>query len=376
MRVGFDAKRVFHNLRGLGNYSRTLISGLDKYYPEDDLYLFTPGFSDKTWVNDYPDLKVITPEKSFFKKFSSLWRSVFLGQDISKYDLDIYHGLSHEIPPFMDNPKVKKIVTIHDLLFLRYPENFPWIDRQVYKWKFSSSCQRADLVLAICEQTKRDLIHFLEIPKEKIKVLYQSCNPIFYNKLTTVEKDHYREKYSLPDKFILYVGALEANKNVLNLIRAYKKADPSMPLVIVGRGENYKKLMEKEILDLGINENVLFLDYVPLKDLPGLYQNAYLFVFPSFFEGFGLPIVEAMFSGTPVITTKGSCFPEAGGPNTIYVDPHGPEELCEAIKKVLDSPSLRQKMIEKGLDFVTKFTLEITSKNLQKTYQDILKTHG
>ncbi|RLA63562.1 MAG: glycosyltransferase family 1 protein [Epsilonproteobacteria bacterium] len=375
MRIGFDAKRVFHNFRGLGNYSRTLISGLDKYYPKDELYLFTPDFSDKTWIKNHLDLKVITPEKSFFKRFPTLWRSIFLGQDLLKYDLDIYHGLSHEIPPFIEKQNIKKVVTIHDLLFLRYPENFPWIDRQVYKWKFSSSCHRADLIVAICEQTKKDIIEFLNIPQEKIKVLYQSCNPLFYKKLNAKTKSDYRKKYSLPDKFILYVGALEVNKNVINLIRAYKKTDTAMPLVIVGRGENYKKLLEKEIIDLGIKEKILFLDFVPLADLPGLYQNAHLFVFPSFFEGFGLPIVEAMFSGVPVITTKGSCFPEAGGPNTIYVDPHGPDELCIAIKTVLGNDMLRHEMIQKGLEYVTKFTSEATSHKLRQVYQNLLKTH-
>jgi len=375
MRVGFDAKRVFHNFRGLGNYSRTLISGLSANYPENDLYLFTPDFSAKTWIKNHPSLNVITPKKVFYKKFPSLWRSVFLRQDLSQYDLDIYHGLSHEIPPFMKGLKVKTVVTIHDLLFMRYPQNFSSIDRLVYKWKFTSSCHRADLVIAICEQTKRDIVDFLKIPEEKIKVLYQSCNPIFYNKLSAETKSHFRSKYSLPEKFILYVGALEANKNVINLIRAYKMATPSMPLVIVGKGAEYKKFMQKEMGELGIEDKVLFLDYIPFEDLPGLYQNAELFVFPSFFEGFGLPIVEAMFSGTPVITTKGSCFPEAGGKHTIYVDPHGPDELCYAMNKVLENPSLGLEMVQKGLEYVTKFTQRATSKELHQAYLNLLDTH-
>jgi glycosyltransferase involved in cell wall biosynthesis len=375
MRIGFDAKRVFHNLRGLGNYSRTLVSGLSKYYPEDSYYLFTPNFSDKTWIKGHPELEVVTPKKAFYKKFPGLWRSLFLSSDISSQGLDIYHGLSHEIPPFMENTGVKTVVTIHDLLFIRYPQNFPWIDRQVYKWKFTSSCQRADLIIAICEQTKRDIVDFLKIPEEKIKVLYQSCNPIFYQKLDEEKKNHFKTKYSLPEKFILYVGALEPNKNVLNLLKAYKLANPNMPLVIVGRGDEYKKLMVQEIANLGIEDKVVFLDYIPFEDLPGLYQNAHLFVFPSFFEGFGLPIVEAMFSGVPVITSEGSCFPESGGPNSIYVNPHKPEKLCEAIKNVLNNPVLREEMIEKGLKYVTKFTQKATSENLHQTYLDLLKTH-
>ena len=372
MRVGFDAKRVFHNLRGLGNYSRTLVSGLSKYYPRDDYYLFTPEFNDSSWIKNYPDLNVITPKRSFFKMFPSLWRSLFLKGDLTSQDLDIYHGLSHEIPPFIDHSRVKTVVTIHDLLFMRYPENFPWIDRQVYKWKYSSSCKRADLVVAICEQTKRDIVDFLNIPEKKIKVLYQSCNPIFYEKLSEQAKSKSSLKYSLPDEFILYVGALEANKNVLNLIKAYKLASTNISLVIVGRGDEYKKLMEKEISDLEIQGKVIFLDFVPLDDLPGIYQNAKLFVFPSFFEGFGLPIVEALFSGTPVITTKGSCFPEAGGEHTIYVDPHEPNELCDAINRVLTNDSLREEMIQKGLEYVTKFSQKATRETLHQTYLDLL----
>jgi glycosyltransferase involved in cell wall biosynthesis len=131
----------------------------------------------------------------------------------------------------------------------------------------------------------------------------------------------------------------------------------------------------QEIANLGIEDKVVFLDYIPFEDLPGLYQNAHLFVFPSFFEGFGLPIVEAMFSGVPVITSEGSCFPESGGPNSIYVNPHKPEKLCEAIKNVLNNPVLREEMIEKGLKYVTKFTQKATSENLHQTYLDLLKTH-
>ena len=375
MKIGFDGKRIFHNFRGLGNYSRNLIDGILRYSPEDEVFLFTPPFNDERaidWSKNHPKAKIINPTSSFFKKIPSIWRSFYLHKELGKKDLDIYHGLSHELPFFSDQIKCKKVVTIHDLIFKRFPKFFNPIDRNIYAQKYSYSCKNADLIIAICEQTKKDLINFVGIPEKKIKVAYQSCNPIFTKLLSMADQDLTRKKYKLPENYLLFVGALENNKNALNLVRAFGKLKTKdLFLVIVGKGNSYKEKLLKEISNYQIKDKVIFYDYIPTEDLPGIYQLAKVFIFPSYFEGFGIPIIESLLSRTPVITTKDHCFPEAGGPSTIYADTSNPIEIAYEIQKVLSSSSLREEMAEKGWDYVQKFNLDITTKRVLGLYKSL-----
>jgi len=375
MKIGFDGKRIFHNFRGLGNYSRNLVEGIMDFSPENEVIIFTPPFKDeraKSWAKNHPDAKIITPQFKFFKKYPSIWRSLFLSKEIQKMDLDIYHGLSHELPFFVDQLKCKKVVTIHDLIFKRYPEFFSPIDRNIYSIKYSYSCKNADLIIAICEQTKKDLVELMGIPSRKIEVAFQSCNPIFNNQLTNEQRSSIRNKYKLPENYILFVGALEPNKNALNLVKAFDDLkSKDLFLVLVGKGKSYKEQILKEIALRGIKEKVIFYDYIPTEDLPGVYQLAKLFVFPSFFEGFGIPIIEALFSRTPVITTKGHCFPESGGPLTLYVDTSKPAEISIAINRILENPDLAKEMVERGFEYVQKFRLESTTQRLLDVYKSV-----
>lgn len=375
MKIGFDGKRIFHNFRGLGNYSRNLVEGILKFYPENEIYLFTTPFNDEkalNWAKSHSKAKIISPDSKIFQGLPSLWRSFYLSNEIKKIDLDIYHGLSHELPFFIDKLKCKKVVTIHDLIFKRFPQFFSQIDRKIYSLKYDYSCKNSDLIIAICEQTKNDLINLMGVPSEKIKVAYQSCNPIFSKQLNPEEKKLFRARYNLPENYILFVGALEPNKNALNLVKAYANLkSKELSLVLVGKGKAYKDQLLKEIDLLGIKNNVIFYDYISTEDLPGIYQMAKVFVFPSFFEGFGIPIIEALSSGTPVVTTKGHCFPESGGPSSLYVDPSNPLEISQAIKKVLESSDLSREMSDRGREYVQKFRLENTTQKLLELYKSL-----
>lgn len=379
MKISFDAKRIFHNFRGLGNYSRTLVSGLNKFYPENKYHLYSPELKDERaieWKESHPDLIVETPKFFIAKKFSSFWRSLFLSLRLSKDSPDIYHGLSHEIPPFIKFTSIKTAVTIHDLIFLRFPHFFPWIDRIVYKKKFSGSCRNADIVIAICEQTKRDLIEFLNVPEEKIVVSYQSCNPLFYSLLPESKRNEVLEKYEINYEYLFYVGAIEERKNVKSILEAYikSKAFNNVKLVLVGNGGQYKREIIDRVNELKLNDKVIFLSNVPNEDLPALYQSSKSFIFPSFFEGFGIPIIEALFSGTPVITSKGSCFPESGGPGSIYIDPNSIDELVTAIDSVSFDEDLRRNMISTGIEYVQKFKIENTTNDIMSIYEQLLNS--
>lgn len=379
MKIGFDAKRIFHNFRGLGNYSRTLVESLVKHYPENEYVLFTPPFEDtraKEWNKRFSNLKVVTPKSTISKMFSSPWRSLFLSQVIKDHKIDLYHGLSHELPPGLKKRGIKSIVTVHDLIFMRFPDYFPLIDRKVYFQKFSHAVKEADLVVAICEQTKRDLIHFLECPEDKIKVVYQSCHPDFYAGSSEEKKHSIQEKYNLPEHFILYVGALEERKNALSLVRAFARLKDLVPhkLILVGDGKDYRKAIEKEIVHQGLKERIQIYSDVAMEELPAFYQLADLFVYPSFFEGWGIPIVEALFSNCPVITSEGSCFPESGGPSSQYANPYSIEDIVSKMEKVLFNDDLRATMIREGREYAEQFHWRNTSKNLMEVYQDLMKS--
>lgn len=375
MKIGFDGKRIFHNFRGLGNYSRNLVEGILNFHLENEVYLFTTPFHDEraqNWAKDHPKAQIIFPKSKVFQTFPALWRSFYLSNEIKKFDLDIFHGLSHELPFFVDQLKCKKVVTIHDLIYKRFPNFFSPIDRKIYDLKYAYSCKKSDLIIAICEQTRRDLIDLMGIQPKKIEVAYQSCNPIFTKQLSTEEKNIFRKKYNLPENYILFVGALEPNKNALNLVKAFANIrSKGLSLVVVGKGKSYKEQILREINSLGIKENVIFYDFVSTQDLPGMYQMAKVFVFPSFFEGFGIPIIEALFSKTPVVTTKGHCFPEAGGPSTLYVDPTNPLEISQAIKKVLENPKLSQEMVERGWEYVQRFSWDRTTQKIVEIYKTL-----
>lgn len=379
MRIGFEAKRAIHNFRGLGNYSRGLIEGLSEYQPEDELILYSPPIKDKKgqeWVDSLSSHTILKyPPTQIASTFSSFWRSFLLASELKKDQLDIFHGLSHEIPYRLKGVMpFKKIVTMHDLIFLRYPEFFPLIDRIVYNQKFKYACKNADMVIAICEQTREDLINFLGVEEKKIVVHYQSCAPIFYQPLGKAKIDAVREKYKLQKSFIIHVGAFEERKNQLTLLEAYAQITGRIQedLVFIGQGKKYKDKVESRVRELKLDQRVHILNSVGFEELPAIYQAASALCFPSLFEGFGIPIVEALFSKTPVITSIGSCFLESAGSDSIFIDPLSCSSIAEGLLSVLGDQHLQTQMSEKGLKFVQRFHRRETTAHLMDLYRQAL----
>ena len=374
MKIGFDAKRAFHNNRGLGNYARNLIEGLVEFYPEYQYFLYSPQYSHlkrTLWVP--PSAVEIKTPSNGFNFFPGLWRSFYLGRDASSDGLDIYHGLSHELPYRIEKRNVQSLVTIHDLIAFRFPHLFPWLDRQTYKKKIFHSCKQADLIVAICEQTKRDIEEYINIPGKKIKVLYQSIHPRFYENPDELSMNRVLSKWGIDSPYILFVGALEERKNILGLVRAYSsiRQNKDYDLVLVGRGGEYQKQIEELVGKLKIEKKVKILSQISTEELPCFYAGSTIFCYPSFFEGFGLPIAEAFFCGRPVITSQGSCFPEVGGEGAIYIDPHNIASLVDALESVLDSQDKQDEMVKLGREHVEKFHWKKTTANLVQVYQDI-----
>ncbi len=378
MRIGFEAKRATHNSRGLGNYSRGLIEGLLETGFNDHLYLYTPDLDSyfaKRWIDSLSsNAHPILPSTLVGKTFKGLWRSHFVLNELLHDNLDLYHGLSHELPIGKFPFPVKKIVTIHDLIFLRYPQFFSLIDRWIFFQKVAYACKEADLIIAICEQTKKDLVHFLNIPEQKIKIHYQSCSPLFYESVSPDLISLIKDKYKIKRSYILNVGAFEPRKNQLTLIEAFHEisSQVDVDLVLIGKGKDYLAKAKEKTLSLKLSDRVHFLESVTHTELPGFYQAADVFCFPSLFEGFGIPIVEALYSKVPIITSLGSCFPESAGPQSIFVDPLSPGEIANALLRLYEQPILRNEMIVNGLEYAKRFHRGVSTLELRGLYAELI----
>lgn len=328
MRIGFDAKRLFVNNTGLGNYSRTLVENLHRFHPEHDLYLYAPRLvrNDRTEVFFESGYRLRSP----MGPAKMGWRSFGMTHNLRKDGIELYHGLSHELPFNLEKSKIPSVVTIHDLLYKYFPMDFPLIDRWVYEKKFSAACSKADRIIAISEATRTDIMEHFGIRPQRIQVIYQTIHPIFRHTPVMETISNVREKYNLPAEFILYVGSIIRRKNLEVLIKALDLMPPKkrLPLIIVGNGKIYLDYIEQLIDDLKLHHNIIRIKNPSLDEINIFYRLASISVYPSLMEGFGLPVLESIACGTPVITTRRSSLVEAGGKVAYYIDGGDEEELA------------------------------------------------
>lgn len=370
LKIGFDGKRATNNLTGLGNYSRSLISNLVEYYAENKYVLYTAKVKWNNRISRFiatTEVEIKSPRNNNF-----LWRSFGILKDLINDRIDIYHGLSQEIPFAIKHSKIKTVVTIHDLIFLRFPNYYKYIDRKIYTIKSSYACKNANSIIAISAKTKADIIEFYGVDENKIKVIYQTCDDIFKTTLPQEKLESVANKHKLPSKYILSIGTIEQRKNLLILIKALPQLSVIIKLVVIGKKTSYKKLVLEEINKLQLQNQVYFLEDVVFEDLPAIYQLSTAFVYPSRYEGFGIPILEALFSKTPVVAAKGSCLEEAGGPDSLYVHPDDDQALATAINAILNSSALRETMIEKGLLYASKFNSKKITAEVMNTYLTLI----
>ncbi len=369
MTIGFDAKRLFHNTTGLGNYSRTLVRNIQRYFPEHTYHLFSPK----------PSL-----EANFFNEYSftihqngrmpaALWRSQGQVHLWKKTGLQLYHGLSNELP-FTPAPSTATVVTIHDLIFKTLPQTYSLADRKLYHLKVKSSCQNADAIVAISEHTKKDLIIHYGVSPERVQVIYQAVQDLYYEVAMQEKTIKSNLLHDLPADYFLCVGTLEERKNQLQILKAWERLDASfqLPIVLVGRGKAYATALRRYAHDHKIP--VVFLeDITTTKDLIAIYQQASVFIYPSLYEGFGLPIVEAQLAGVPVIASNTSSMVEASGPATQLITPTDTDALVEAIQLLLSDQEGRENRIQEGRKFVqNKFHPKILSAQMVSLYEKLV----
>lgn len=373
-RIGFDAKRAAQNRTGLGNYSRFVIEMLLKYAPGNEYLFYIPSERKNKLLNiDALNVKNVYPQ-SVWKKLASIWRVWGIKRDIRRDSIDLFHGLSNELPlNIHKQDRARSIVTIHDLIFLKFPEYYKPIDRWIYNFKFRRACINADRIIAVSECTKRDIISCYGIAEDKIDVVYQGCDELFANVAPEEKKSEVRRKYGLPEKYILYLGSIEERKNLLQLAKALNHLKSDISVVAVGKRTPYAKLVDDYVQQNNLSDRFMMIHNAPFADLPSLYQMSSVFVYTSFYEGFGIPILEALNSGVPVIAATGSCLEEAGGEGTIYVSPTDEKELAARLDEVLNDEALRSTMIEKGKEYASRFTMDKLVCSLLDVYGKVLK---
>lgn len=386
MNIGFDAKRAAQNRTGLGNYSRFVIRILSEKFAGNQYHLYTPKPHRMPYLQEIPTLKHLFlhfPPQGIWSRLRSLWRVWGITKDIQKDGIHIFHGLSNELPLNIGTPEQRKmkadgkgckyIVTIHDLIFIHTPQYYHWIDRQIYNFKFRRACRCADRVIAVSEYTKQEIMHYYHTPESKIDVVYQGCDPVFSQEIEAGKLQEVKARYQLPDKFVLYVGSIEERKNLMLVAKAMAKLNrrAAIHVVAVGRRTAYVDKIQDFLKAQGIEHLFHFYHQVPYADLPSFYKWASTFAYPSRIEGFGIPLLEAISSGVPAIGCTGSCLEEAGGPNSIYVNPDDAQGMADAILRTCTDEDLRQHMISEGKKYALNFSDEKLSHDLMRVYENL-----
>jgi len=307
-------------------------------------------------------------------KLFKLYRKLFIINNlIKKYKLELVHEPSPILPIISGT---HFIATVHDIIPLLFPKIVSTRLKIYFQLFFKYQVKRASHLIAVSNYTKNDIIKFLKIPKHKISVVYNGVDKQYKLLNKSLCKKFLQKKYKIPKNFLLYVGTLDPRKNVRLILLAFEKLKrhfPLLKLVIVGKNDWKNYEIVKIIKQLGIQDKVIFTGFVPDEELPSFYNSAAVFVFPSLYEGFGLPPLEAMACGCPVITSNTSSLPEVVGDAGIMVNPHDIKGLANAIEKVLTNKKLRQQMIKNGLKQAKKFSWEKCAKETLKVYEKVLK---
>lgn len=352
--IGFDAKRIVRNGTGLGSYARTLVNALsENEHLQLNLYAPDEGRDDlRQQIVNREKVKFVYPEGLHFRFQRDLWRTKGVVKQLKEDGVQLYHGLSGELPAGLKAAGIPGVVTIHDLIFLRHPEYYHWWDVEIYRRKFKSTLKEASRIIAISECTKRDILYYGDFPEDKIDVIYQGCSNRFRKSVSEADKNRVKAKYNLSDNFILNVGSIEARKNVLLAVKALGCLLDSFRMVIVGKHTKYTDEVIAYVKKNGLEDRVQILHGIPDDDLPVIYHLAKVFVYPSRYEGFGIPIIEAIQTGLPVVACTGSCLEEAGGPDCLYVSSDDVEGMANAIKQAIAEKDVR---VPRAQEYIKRF---------------------
>lgn len=358
IKLGFDAKRLFLNWEGLGTYARTLVKNLQQQFPNHEYHLFTTEINEElgAYFINHPNFKIHTA-----KGQKEIWRSKGVVKDLIREHIDLYFGLSNELPYGIDKTSIKTLVTIHDLLYLKFKSQFSWIDRLIYSRKFKYAINASNKIIATSQHTKSDIVKQFNVEAGKIETLYQSVHPSFLN-----------ADISWDRQYFLFVGTVNERKNLMLVAKAMQALPKNeRPLVkVVGRGKKYKDLVMGYLKEQNLLTHFEFFSSLSNKQLIKLYQHAKALVMPSFYEGFGRPVIEALHLKVPVIISKSSSLPEIAGQYGIVIDYYDAESLAKAIKRI--SKENTKAFLEGSEKHLEQFETKLLVKKLESIMQSIV----
>ena len=359
-RFGYDKNTGLPLRVGSAEFAFRLIKEFAKNN-DHNFFIYTPVEPSKDLPRETNSFKYIV-----FKS-KKLWTMLGLSKKIykDKNNLDVFFSPTHYLPLFSVVPSV---VSIFDLSYLKYPELFKKKDLYQLKIWGRYSIKRAKAVITISESSKNAIIEEYKLASDKVHVVYPGIKELINNR--EINMTDLQKKYGIKKNFILFVGTIQPRKNIARMVEAISQI-PELELIVVGKkGWQYEGILDSP-RKFGVENRVKFLEFVPDEELSELYKNAICFVLPSLYEGFGLPILEAMKYGCPVVTSNTSSLPEAGGDAALYFDPEDSSDIAEKIKKLLSDDKLREDMIEKGYKQAKKFSWEKAAKEALHVLKEV-----
>jgi len=375
MKIALEIQPALNNRTGIGWYTYEIVKRLRN--GKDTFHCFCFNFLGENIIDiDKRNFPIDIEEFKLFPYsiYTRLWDYIPISYNhFFKQKVDIIHFFNYIVPP---NIKGKIILTVYDMVYKNFRETMTKKNYNRLEKNLSRSVNRADLIITISENSKNEISKYLLVDKDKIKIVYPGVEIEKFNRIPNVnEISSIREKYNLPTSYILYLGTIEPRKNIKRIIDSfyiYKQNNLNyLKLVIAGKkGWMFDKIFDK-INKYGIIDDIIFTGYVDEGDKPFIYKLSKVFVFPSLYEGFGMPVLEAMAASAPVITSNSSSLPEVAGDAAILVDPYDIQSIAKAMEQVVSNDSLREDMIKKGLKQCLNFTWEKSIEKLYKIYSSL-----
>jgi glycosyltransferase involved in cell wall biosynthesis len=366
MRIGYECTAVVEGRSGVGHYAERLGRALASVAPGDvEVVALTNG-------EPLPSLRNAPPTGP--KRPRALWLNVAVRRLARRLDLDLFHFTANVAPMRFGDPYV---LTVHDVTTRRAPETHPPRRRAYYRAALGASARNARRVITVSETSAADIVAMLGVPRDRIDVIPLAPDSRFRRVEDRDALGRLTERYGLDEPYLLYVGNIEPRKNLGRLLEAYARVGRiSGPLVLVGNLAWLTREVVDSVNRLGLTERVRFLGYVPDSDLPALYSAASAFVYPSLFEGFGLPVIEAMACGAAVVTSTAPALREIAEGAALLVDPYSVESIAEGIRTVLTGADVHARLVESGLARASRYTWEATARRTLETYARALHPSG
>ncbi len=377
MKIAIDVRTVLPNRSGVGNYVLNLIQNLSQVDPEP-IYYFLAQNKNLSLLGHLargqnPFLTMFSHENH---PLSDFWEHFILPLRLKEMGINVFHGPASLIPFRKDHCGL--VVTIHDLVAFLFPETIPLKYGAYMRYLLRQAVKKADKIIAVSNHTKEDLIKILKVPREKIVVIHEASSPIFHPDNRREVQTHLKEQYGITKKFIYHLGNIEPRKNLIVLLEAFTRVCREMgneyQLVVSGQRGWLTGSLSRFFKNYPARDQVLFTGYVPMEEIPLFMNGAEVFVFPSLYEGFGLPVLEAMSCGTPVISSNRSSIPEIVGSAAVLVDPTSIRDLADRIIELLKNPDERMHLSQLGLEQASRFSWIEAARQTLDVYRSVMKT--